>query len=181
MRQPIQLPAEGSVADCSGLLGRTSLRHSSIWDAWSGPDGDCSGLLGRTSLRLPLQSEFEISQSYCSGLLGRTSLRRHHMDSDRSGVFPLHCSGLLGRTSLRLGELAEVLYFEVGLFRPSRPDFIETCFSRSTFLSVYDCSGLLGRTSLRLRLLVLPPLLGSDCSGLLGRTSLRRSMCQLTP
>ena len=38
-----------------------------------------------------------------------------------------------------------------GLFRPSRPDFIETCpFTYLDLVEGGDCSGLLGRTSLRL-------------------------------
>ena len=38
------------------------------------------------------------------------------------------------------------------LFRPSRPDFIETMTPDSNMLSIlHYCSGLLGRTSLRLK------------------------------
>ena len=61
---------------------------------------NCSGLLGRTSLRLIDLGEVSNSKIYCSGLLGRTSLRRD------------------------IGEVGGVLV--VALFRPSRPDFIET-------------------------------------------------------
>ena len=60
------------------------------------------------------------------------------------------------------------------LFRPSRPDFIETEYS-----GLYqdggslNCSGLLGRTSLRLQVFAKLFDFIPNCSGLLGRTSLR--------
>ena len=59
------------------------------------------------------------------------------------------------------------------LFRPSRPDFIETLVTPTTFLGSGHCSGLLGRTSLRRRSAGLAWDLETYCSGLLGRTSLR--------
>ena len=63
------------------------------------------------------------------------------------------------------------------LFRPSRPDFIETPQIRHTApLYGDDCSGLLGRTSLRLTAVVAAFEAMGDCSGLLGRTSLRQGI-----
>ena len=59
-----------------------------------------------------------------------------------------HCSGLLGRTSLRLWEVRGG-DGDGFLFRPSRPDFIETFHFLSQYGSIRICSGLLGRTSLR--------------------------------
>ena len=88
----------------------------------------------------------------------------------------IHCSGLLGRTSLRrqVSILSEINAFL--LFRPSRPDFIETRsrHTRSSLMNQY-CSGLLGRTSLRQERLNLGLRDAHlHCSGLLGRTSLRQ-------
>ena len=62
-----------------------------------------------------------------------------------------NCSGLLGRTSLRLPEFGCCDFHAVPLlFRPSRPDFIETWVRHDCFVGdLRDCSGLLGRTSLR--------------------------------
>ena len=59
----------------------------------------------------------------CSGLLGRTSLRLIHRAEMRRDS--ISCSGLLGRTSLRHEETHEDREKHT-LFRPSRPDFIET-------------------------------------------------------
>ena len=138
-------------------------------------------------------------QQNCSGLLGRTSLRPDDPAAPRQVLAP-HCSGLLGRTSLRptsssgpFGQLAPPL------FRPSRPDFIETYTAHLLCPNEGHCSGLLGRTSLRQSgesvdavdhaTLFRPSrpdfietwaALGSragtatNCSGLLGRTSLRQ-------
>ena len=69
------------------------------------------------------------------------------------------------------------------LFRPSRPDFIETTdFTHLVTRSAVYCSGLLGRTSLRRMdpevILYYSPW---DCSGLLGRTSLRRLLLRELP
>ena len=72
-------PGWGMV-DCSGLLGRTSLRPTTVAvEAWMAPH--CSGLLGRTSLRLfvALVVLAAAGQVDCSGLLGRTSLRREDL------------------------------------------------------------------------------------------------------
>ena len=84
----------------------------------------------------------------CSGPLGRTSLRlfgRHRPPFDS-----VYCSGPLGRTSLRQAPLFTNVHSRKALFRPSRPDFIETDFPQPVRQSVAtDCSGLLGRTSLR--------------------------------
>ena len=62
---------------------------------------------------------------------------------------------------------------EEGLFRPSRPDFIETLKNRMPETASPYCSGLLGRTSLRRELGRHPLEPEGHCSGLLGRTSLR--------
>ena len=95
----------------------------------------------------------------------------------------LNCSGLLGRTSLRPPQPADIRYFPFALFRPSRPDFIETLHLNSLYgkfaglfrpsrpdfietsamfhgtrsITMY-CSGLLGRTSLRHAPLYVPAL-----------------------
>ena len=86
-----------------------------------------------------------------------------------------NCSGLPGRTSLRHNMLTQRLRSRLGLFRSSRPDFIETeNDSPEPTESTPDCSGLPGRTSLRLRQSpIVRTLVASDCSGLPGRTSLR--------
>ena len=161
--------------DCSGLLGRTSLRHTARerreekWD-------DCSGLLGRTSLRLVYNVINFTIYNDCSGLLGRTSLRRGI--ACRSRCRGADCSGLLGRTSLRPFEHAERSENRTPrLFRPSRPDFIETAVAGrgSTRVWCSDCSGLLGRTSLRPAAAARCSAAWRHCSGLLGRTSLRQS------
>ena len=62
-----------------------------------------------------------------------------------------HCSGLLGRTSLRQWVQHVTANQDMGeLFRPSRPDFIETIDSCRKCCNLFGhCSGLLGRTSLR--------------------------------
>ena len=60
-----------------------------------------------------------------------------------------HCSGLLGRTSLRQHGFTKILPRPIRLFRPSRPDFIETSNFGGACTGTCHCSGLLGRTSLR--------------------------------
>ena len=87
------------------------------------------------------------------------------------------CSGLLGRTPLRRGQLFEPIQRGIELFRPSRPDSIETWIDVVTaFYVPTNCSGLLGRTPLRHTLLCPHESDLSDCSGLLGRTPLRRTI-----
>ena len=91
---------DGGSLNCSGLLGRTSLRPGPACRGWPKPPANCSGLLGRTSLR-----HFEVRRNgtavdHCSGLLGRTSLRLQVFA--KLFDFIPNCSGLLGRTSLRL-------------------------------------------------------------------------------
>ena len=157
--------------DCSGLLGRTSLRQQIPDEQGRGcaplfrpsrPDfietSGRRGLPGGCARRLfrPSRPDFIETPpawvkcsypSHCSGLLGRTSLRRPGSQPPwrRSGA---DCSGLLGRTSLRLpGDLVDHR-FPI-LFRSSRPDFIETRVASARVLPSTDCSGLLGRTSLR--------------------------------
>ena len=116
---------------------------------------------------------------YCSGLLGRTSLR-HLAPSFDDFLDGPHCSGLLGRTSLRRKEQTHGKQREPGLFRPSRPDFIETTTNNNPrIMKQADCSGLLGRTSLRQGCAPAPQQSHRHCSGLLGRTSLRRDLEQV--
>ena len=76
-------------------------------------------------------------------------------------------------------NLRILLATAVRLFRPSRPDFIETgrLWGASGVAGV-DCSGLLGRTSLRHENVTEHHNPQLYCSGLLGRTSLRRTACQ---
>ena len=107
----------------------------------------CSGLLGRTSLRLTTPLLGGIPNGLCSGLLGRTSLRPRPTSRSRrkTGV----CSGLLGRTSLRPEPVRLHQNLQLKLFRPSRPDFIETGRHGEGGRRPANCSGLLGRTSLR--------------------------------
>ena len=84
----------------------------------------------------------------CSGLLGRTPLRQFGLPSLSFGGF--HCSGLLGRTPLRPVEHACEYPVAATLFRPLRPDSIETGRGRhGATPATPDCSGLLGRTPLR--------------------------------
>ena len=174
LRQPQPGRRSSHARYCSGLLGRTSLRHNvpplvriphSQLFRPSRPDfietisgggdddelGHCSGLLGRTSLRLgsPEAARLEAHRPHCSGLLGRTSLRRPHAPHQRPRCHG-NCSGLLGRTSLRREVRIGGEHAEARLFRPSRPDFIETIMGGADGpgVSAY-CSGLLGRTSLR--------------------------------
>ena len=112
------------------------------------PTTYCSGLLGRTSLRRHVQPHGRHRPPNCSGLLGRTSLRLR--EQRRHGQeFVVHCSGLLGRTSLRPNIFGKHRCPWPPLFRPSRPDFIETACFGAGFVMSYNCSGLLGRTSLR--------------------------------
>ena len=73
--------------------------------------------------------------------------------------------------------LVKAAFLGEPLFRPSRPDFIETytslvpsCWARR------HCSGLLGRTSLRLFDRGPVERSSQNCSGLLGRTSLRQDV-----
>ncbi len=140
------------------------------------------------------------ARSYCSGHLGRTSLRLFQQSKDRRKR--PNCSGHLGRTSLRLPLQGDWPKLPTTLFRPSRPDFIETGF-RITGDPVYvvNCSGHLGRTSLRPTCPTLRPLPSHrlfrpsrpdfietsrpvrshiaparNCSGHLGRTSLRPAL-----
>ena len=135
--------------DCSGLLGRTSLRHFC-----QQPDARLMRELFRPSRPDFIETLVWLAAVFggeldCSGLLGRTSLRRGNRVC--LGVVSGHCSGLLGRTSLRRWFFRSPAALAAGLFRPSRPDFIETqcgCEHRREH-SPY-CSGLLGRTSLRL-------------------------------
>ena len=62
-------------AYCSGLLGRTPLRHCfRLYEAVA-LGADCSGLLGRTPLRHNTAPAQRRLGSNCSGLLGRTPLR----------------------------------------------------------------------------------------------------------
>ena len=109
------------------------------------------------------------------------------------------CSGLLGRTLLRLPPSANLCTHQSQLFRPSRPDSIETSGILGLgSLGTAHCSGLLGRTLLRLRCHVpanapsyglfrpsRPDSIETNgrcsimyfafhCSGLLGRTLLRQ-------
>ena len=109
----------------------------------------------------------------CSGLPGRTSLRPRRR-APTNTTTPQHCSGLPGRTSLRLRARRRGRKRSDGLFRSSRPDFIETfglscrvvgavgelfrssrpdfieTANRSNSRSVHEyCSGLPSRTSLR--------------------------------
>ena len=112
----------------------------------------------------------------CSGLPGRTSLRHSgHVGWRRPP--PAHCSGLPGRTSLRRLPGVEFTGAVPVLFRPSRPDFIETAHRPLTFVMVeIHCSGLPGRTSLRPDAKdAARPTRMLYCFGLPGRTSLRRN------
>ena len=119
------------------------------------------------------------------------------MKSSIDRWLPDICSGLLGRTSLR-PCFQPCSTRTRKLFRPSRPDFIETETNINRVGEVFsDCSGLLGRTSLRPHRLddrkidvwlfrpSRPDFIETimnlkekreylACSGLLGRTSLRR-------
>ena len=184
-------------SDCSGLLGRTSLRPQlaaqlGIRDEKlfrpSRPDfietsGDmrhtrghlryCSGLLGRTSLRLPVTASSSRFRAYCSGLLGRTSLRHEVIEGERPiivGLFRPSRPDFI-ETS---GSRKDTQTRRAGLFRPSRPDFIET-----------QRAGAHTRACARLFRPSRPDFIETDknrpalryiylyCSGLLGRTSLR--------
>ena len=131
---------------------------------------DCSGLLGRTSLR---RATGAVASS--GRVLFRPS-RPDFIETVRPESFRFDgadCSGLLGRTSLRLEVILDHQLLRPILFRPSRPDFIETTVagrkphlssrlfrpSRPDFIETSglgpdpprrpNCSGLLGRTSLR--------------------------------
>ena len=84
----------------------------------------CSGLPGRTSLRRTRGGVRCRPTGHCSGLPGRTSLRLQWRGLDGSVAFD--CSGLPGRTSLRQWHGGFYFRTRTGLFRPSRPDFIET-------------------------------------------------------
>ena len=109
---------------CSGLPGRTSLRHNLCFPG-------CGRFVGlfRSSrpdfIETPKASSRERTSGFnCSGLPGRTSLRP--LTRLIEALVEPNCSGLPGRTSLRRiavgrGDLNRVL-----LFRSSRPDFIET-------------------------------------------------------
>ena len=137
------------IADCSGLLGRTSLRQN----CWRLPSVNIAQLFR------PSRPDFiETATSpyrhrcrwrHCSGLLGRTSLRPQFA-SAKDWVWQ-DCSGLLGRTSLRPSYESETAHATGRrLFRPSRPDFIETARTYpQPRTRTHNCSGLLGRTSLR--------------------------------
>ena len=158
--------------DCSGLLGRTSLRPRKVERLFS----ECRTLFRPSRpdfietvestiiedklyvLFRPSRPDFIetlriiCAQSFlyhCSGLLGRTSLRREA--AGVSMAVAADCSGLLGRTSLRQDRADEEFHRSDGLFRPSRPDFIETTMPPfGGQKPIQNCSGLLGRTSLRL-------------------------------
>ena len=96
---------------------------------------DCSGLLGRTSLR---HTKAITSEEIYGWILFRPS-RPDFIETENR-----HSSG----------------QYAPELFRPSRPDFIETHVGLNQLVDVRrDCSGLLGRTSLRLVVGVLfdPP------------------------
>ena len=132
--------------DCSGLPGRTSLRHH-------GPKCqeftllvDCSGLPGRTSLRHAQPLTLSRSRSDCSGLPGRTSLRlnQHHLVAVDLQLFRPSRPDFIETV-----DFAEDHGLYPELFRPSRPDFIETLKMRLILEVTADCSGLPGRTSLR--------------------------------
>ena len=109
----------------------------------------CSGLPGRTSLRQDDEWEGREKSTDCSGLPGRTSLRRRCRVGNGTGLRPL----------FRPSRPDFIETFDIDfqrsrrsskLFRPSRPDFIETCNVSSTLHTPeYNCSGLPGRTSLR--------------------------------
>ena len=161
------------MSNCSGLLGRTSLRQQ--------PDG-VDPVCQVAELFRPSRPDFiETQDQRSSGGMPHKLFRPSRPDfieTCRGGGGPIRwpdCSGLLGRTSLRLEAEPQEPY-GVRLFRPSRPDFIETTFSpRRLPEGSYHCSGLLGRTSLRLGVLCLcERITHMDCSGLLGRTSLRQ-------
>ena len=150
LRQLLWVQVLGQVEHCSGLLGRTLLRrcdrylsdpHDSLLFRPSRPDSiettggstlaadrrsHCSGLLGRTLLRPRESGGFSLpmSQSDCSGLLGRTLLRPRWLPPEMNSW--KHCSGLLGRTLLRRLQRPIFFQFCYQLFRPSRPDSIET-------------------------------------------------------
>ena len=61
---------------------------------------------------------------HCSGLPDRTTLRQQHVATGR--IVRGHCSGLPDRTTLRHHPARECFPGGVGLFRSSRPDYIET-------------------------------------------------------
>ena len=86
---------------------------------------DCSGLLGRTLLRLySLTLSGQQKRTNCSGLLGRTLLRHHHARrglATRCRLFRPSRPDSIETTSLGPSPRPGRT-----LFRPSRPDSIET-------------------------------------------------------
>ena len=129
-------------SNCSGHLGRTSLRPGSAAGSRTSRWPDCSGHLGRTSLRPSLWLHSSLGQAP----LFRPS-RPDFIETVLPFFFcdfsPLHCSGHLGRTSLRQKYWAKHQPIVQILFRPSRPDFIETI----TAMFVCCCKSVLFRPS----------------------------------
>ena len=128
----IQVPdVTAPAADCSGLLGRTSLRRHVEHFFRRGPQ-----------LFRPSRPDFiETNQWAVSARAGMKLFRPSRPDfietrrfSHDQSVGSSDCSGLLGRTSLRRSLRFRSLLGWHGLFRPSRPDFIETIFR-----SIYPC------------------------------------------
>ena len=134
---------------CSGLPDRTTLRRCEARAAHRVDGQNCSGLPDRTTLRPFLmvsrswrisalfrssrpdyietsasKARFLRSCHYCSGLPDRTTLRLSKQPV--FCCFTIYCSGLPDRTTLRLdaGQVGDE--FGDGLFRSSRPDYIET-------------------------------------------------------
>ena len=111
--------------DCSGLPGRTSLRrveHLILLQAITRLFRSSRPDFIETAARFVEQVHRVID---CSGLPGRTSLRQVLLGHIYYAYWQ-NCSGLPGRTSLRRQLGATTPQNDPGLFRSSRPDFIET-------------------------------------------------------
>ena len=90
----------------------------------------------------------------------------------------LVCSGLLGRTSLRLNHYAQLVTPATRLFRPSRPDFIETLHNQHRAAPDAPCLFRPSRPDFIETQSIAPhgwTQISPVCSGLLGRTSLRQA------
>ena len=109
---------------------------------------NCSGLPDRTTLRRHPQPRRRPGRlRHCSGLPDRTTLRPEAVRWVISVI--QNCSGLPDRTTLRRPGQHPAAAAGVGLFRSSRPDYIETNMIFAARRWVVYCSGLPDRTTLR--------------------------------
>ena len=136
----------------------------------------CSGHLGRTPLRLQRHKIHPTPGKHCSGHLGRTPLRLTGHGNQK-----LTCAELFRPSRPDSIETLRRLWrrhYAIGLFRPSRPDSIETptpshdWHHRDTELFRPSRPDSIETSSWRISTLPAPP----DCSGHLGRTPLRHGL-----